>query len=55
MASTTDTETSFGEWMGGDIEARVVGAKVRIAEIEVAILQIGTRLIEEAEGYVCEV
>ena len=39
----------------GDIEARIAGAKGRIAEIEVAILQIGTRLIEEAEDQAREV
>ena len=33
----------------GDIESRVAGARGRIAEIEIEILQIGARRIEEAE------
>ena len=34
----------------GDIEARIAGARGRIAEIEVQILQIDTGRIEDAEG-----
>ena len=33
----------------GDIESRIAGARGRIAEIEIEILQIGARRIEEAE------
>ena len=34
----------------GDIDARIAGARGRIAEIEIQILQIDTRRVEEAEG-----
>ena len=37
------------EGQAGDIVARIAGARERIAEIEIAILQIGTRRMEEAE------
>ena len=39
----------------GDIAARVAGVRGRIAEIEIAILRIGTRRVEEAEGQAREV
>ena len=39
----------------GDIAARIAGARGRIAEIEIAILQIGSRRVEEAEGRAREV
>ena len=38
------------EGQAGDIAARIAGAKGRIAEIEIAILQLGTRRVEEAES-----
>ena len=39
----------------GDIGSRIAGARGRIAEIEIAILQIGDRRVEEAERQVREV
>ena len=45
-----EREAARLEGQAGDIEARIAGARGRIAEIEIAILQIGTRRIEEAEG-----
>ena len=39
----------------GDIASRIAGARGRIAEIEIAILQIGERRVEEAERQAREV
>ena len=43
------------EGQAGDIASRMAGARGRIAEIEIEILQIGVRHVEEAEGQAREV
>ena len=45
-----EREAARLDGQGGDIAARIAGARGRIAEIEIAILQIGARRVEEAEG-----
>ena len=45
-----EREAARLEGQAGDIAARIAGARGRIAEIEIAILQIGTQRVEEAEA-----
>ena len=45
-----EREAARLEGQAGDIASRIAGAHGRIAEIEIAILQIGTRRVEEAEA-----
>ena len=45
-----EREAAQLDGQAGDIAARVAGARGRIAEIEIQILQIDTRRVEEAEG-----
>ena len=50
-----ERETARLVGQAGDIEARIAGARGRIAEVEIQILQIDTEQIEEAEGQAREV
>ncbi len=50
-----EREAARLEGLEGDIAARIAGARGRIAEIELAILQIAARRVEEAEGRAREV
>ena len=50
-----EREAARLDGQAGDILARIAGARGRIAEIEIAILQIGARRIEEAEAEAREV
>ena len=50
-----EREAARLEGQGGEIAARIAGARGRIAEIEITILQIGARRVEEAEGRAREV
>ena len=45
-----EREAARTEGQAGDIEARIAAARGRIAEIEIQILQIGTKRVEEAEA-----
>ncbi len=45
-----EREAARLEGQGGDLDARIAGARGRIAEVEIQILQIGTRRVEEAES-----
>ena len=45
-----EREAAALDGQAGDIGARIAGARGRIAEIEIQILQIGAQRIEEAEG-----
>ena len=45
-----EREAARTEGQAGDIEARIAAARGRIAEIEIQILQIDTKLVEEAEA-----
>ena len=44
-----EREAARLEGQAGDIEARIAGARGRIAELEILILQIGATGVEEAE------
>ena len=50
-----EREAARLDGQAGDIAARIAGARGRIAEIEIAILRIGARRVEEAEGQAREV
>ena len=50
-----EREAAQLDGQAGDIAARIAGARGRIAEIEIQILQIGTLRVEEAEGQAREV
>ena len=50
-----EREAARLDGQAGDITARIAGARGRIAEIEIQILQIGGRRVEEAEGEAREV
>ena len=50
-----EREAARLDGQAGDIAARIAGARGRIAEIEIEILQIGARHVEEAEGQAREV
>ena len=50
-----EREAAQLDGMTGDFASRIAGARGRIAEIEIEILQIGARHVEEAEGQAREV
>ena len=50
-----EREAARLDGQAGDIAARIAGARGRIAEIEIAVLQIGAGRVEEAEGQAREV
>ena len=45
-----EREAARLDGQAGDIVARIAGARGRIAEIEIAILQLGAQRVEQAEG-----
>ena len=45
-----EREAARLDGVAGDIVARIAGARGRIAEIEIAILQLGAQRVEQAEG-----
>ena len=45
-----EREAARLDGQAGDIVARIAGARSRIAEIEIAILQLGAQRVEQAEG-----
>ena len=52
---TLEREAARLDGQAGDIAARIAGARGRIAEIEISILQIHARRVEEAESQAREV
>ncbi len=50
-----EREAARLDGQAGEIAARIAGARGRIAEIEIAVLQIAARGVEEAEGQAREV
>lgn len=50
-----EREAARLDGQAGDIAARIAGARGRVAEIEIQVLQIGSRRVEEAEGQAREV
>ena len=50
-----EREAARFDGQAGDIAARIAGARGRIAEIEIAVLQIGSRRVEEAVARAREV
>ena len=50
-----EREAAELDGQAGDIASRIAGARGRIAEIEIEVLQIGARHVEEAEGQAREV